>query len=338
MGMYGLGRSAPTQVAQASRTMFAPLQQAAVMGAPRPTSMFAPLAQPVQQAQQQQQQRPDVGNIFAGLVKDPKMALKLASSLGKGTAFGAAATKAIPVVGALMGGASTLKSIKAGDTKGGALSGAATGASIGSIVPGLGTVLGGAVGALVGGVGAALHGKTSVSEKTWDSYKQYAGTGGMSQLSDADAGEVFKGMWDTNQKVFKGTGTKEQFMQGMGDALYQGVQSGKIAQNADSATVAAYLKPWMESAGANLKGNSNPIFWNSVGDLGQRFLSGQTVGVNKEAAGAVNYSQFQPQPSAMMSPTMGPNSGAPRTGLGWAPLNNNPFTTLMQKLQQQRLG
>jgi hypothetical protein len=264
----------------------------------------------------------------------------LLGSSGAGAAIG----KAIPFVGAALGAKSTLQAIQAGSVKGGALSGAATGASIGSIVPGLGTVIGGVIGGVVGGVGAAIHGKTSHSELTWDAYKKQAGTGAMNQLDPGSAGEVFKGLWDTNQAALgaKSWASKEDFMQKMGAAL----ASSGLGAGATPQQVGQFIQQWASQNGANVGKNQSPVLWNSLGDIGSRFLQGQDVGTNSQLAGKINLGMFQQgqqgaaQPQnfqAMQQPSTGagPSYAMPQgAGLGWNAYNqSNPFAAFAARLQ-----
>lgn len=102
-------------------------------------------------------------------------ALQTANTLGISTgAAGAAAGKAIPLIGAALSAYGAYESAKVGDKKGAVAQGAAAGAAVGSVIPVVGTAIGAVVGALVGLVGASLGDKQMASEAYYGAHKNLA--------------------------------------------------------------------------------------------------------------------------------------------------------------------
>lgn len=136
-----------------------------------------------------------------------------------------------------------------------AASGAATGAKVGSTAGPVGT----AVGAVVGLAASLFAGgkKISKAEATWDSFKNQLGTGAFSQLTDASAGEVYKGAHDTNSKFFK-LG-RADYVQWLCNALKTGVANGSITADMDAQQIAdKVIYPQMQAYGS--KGSTQNRF------------------------------------------------------------------------------
>lgn len=108
----------------------------------------------------------------AGYTQAAGGALQTANTLGLNTgALGAAAGKAIPLIGAAMSAYGAYESAKVGDKKGAVAQGAAAGAAVGSVIPVVGTAIGAVVGALVGLAGASLGDKQQASEAYYGAHK-----------------------------------------------------------------------------------------------------------------------------------------------------------------------
>lgn len=223
-----------------------------------------------------------------------------ASTAGAAAGSSSLASTAVPILGAVVGGYGTVKSIQAGDTKSAVVSGASTGAAIGSIVPGIGTLVGGIIGGVVGGLGAAIHGKDYSEEKVRDKYysaveqMQKAGAGYDTRsivdprtFYQAFAGE-FRGSHSAYPARSSGKyGQKDEdvFISDMKSKIEEAYSSGVVQRNANAQEILdKVVTPWFNQEMGGWR-TDIPQQWvadqkSLTLDLINRYISGQPVDWN----------------------------------------------------------
>lgn len=150
---------------------------------------------------------------------------------------------------------------ESGDTGGNAMRGLQAGASLGSVVPGLGTVVGGLVGGALGAISSVFGpGMESESHKVWDQYQKKIppNTPG-AQIPTEVFEEALLGAWQSehNRKWLdsftklsgssKHGGNAEGFKGWMVDKLADGIKSGTVTPGMSSQKIFdSYIGPQMD--------------------------------------------------------------------------------------------
>lgn len=221
-----------------------------------------------------------------GYLSALKSGTKLANLAGFDTgSFG----KGLGVLGAAYGAKNTLDIMKTGNVKNSALSGMSTGASIGSLIPGVGTILGAGIGALVGSAGALIQGKDNPEEQVADAYYSNRAKGNikLGAVDDKAFTEALVGEFRRSRSSFParlaGYGPKDddKWAADLATKINSAYSAGTISKTDDAFSIYdKVVDPWFKSQGGwgNWLSKENVQNMQTMAlDTVHRYISGRPI-------------------------------------------------------------
>lgn len=213
---------------------------------------------------------------------------------------------------------------QSGKTGSDALNGAEAGATIGSVIPGVGTVIGAAAGALVGAASSALGpGATDPEQGSWGSFLNAYESGGQNAAAAEEAKAGVSGAGLVHMKPGM-QGTDEYFAAANSKFLANApaAQAASQAGAAQAVAGASGTQDWQALSGLFDMRSSDMPFYQQYGRMGEgQFMTDMTSKINdavksgQVSANATPQQIFQQVVNPWIS---GMNNKASSTGKGWS--------------------